>query len=68
MAGLRQAVEQRGPDHDYAEFLTQYLAWSETHLKESDPLSRIWLPKGDRPDLGFDEWQEWKRQNPQRNW
>lgn len=68
VAGLRQAVEQRGPDHEYAELLGQYLAWSETHLEESDPLSRIWLPKGDRPDLSFDEWQEWKRQNPQRNW
>lgn len=68
VAGLREAIERRDPEHEHAEVLADYLAWSEAHLKESDPLRRIWLPQGERPDLSFDEWQEWKRRNPQRNW
>ncbi|GEM_PF-3068168 len=68
VAGLREAVERRGPEHEYADVLAEYLAWSETHLEESDPFRRIWLPQGDRPDLSYEEWQEWKRRNPQRNW
>lgn len=68
VAGLREAVEARGPDHEYAEELGDYLAWSEEHLEDSDPFRRIWLPRGERPDLGYDEWQEWKRQHPQHNW
>ncbi|WP_449276603.1 hypothetical protein [Leucobacter sp. GX24907] len=67
VAGLREAVAQRGPDHEYAELLGEYLSWSETHLVESDPFRRIWLPQGERPDMSFEEWQQWKRQHP-RNW
>lgn len=59
VAGLREAVDRRGPEHEYAEALTDYLSWSEAHLEESDPLRRIWLPQGERPDLSYDEWQEW---------
>lgn len=55
VAGLREAVERRGPEHEYADVLAEYLAWSEVHLKESDPLRRIWLPQGDRPDLSYEE-------------
>ena len=65
MAGLREAVAQRGPDHEYAELLGEYLSWSETHLVESDPFRRIWLPQGEHPDMSFEEWQQWKRQYPQ---
>lgn len=66
VAGLREAVADRGPEHEYAELLGEYLSWAEQHLEESDPLGRIWLPQGDRPDLSYDEWHEWKRQNPQQ--
>ncbi|WP_125616635.1 hypothetical protein [Specibacter cremeus] len=58
-------TERRGPEHEYAEILREYLAWSETHLEESDPFRRIWLPQGERPDVSYDEWQAWKRQHPQ---
>lgn len=68
VAGLRETVDRRGPEHEHAEALTDYHSWSEAHLEESDPLRRIWLPQGERPDLSYDEWQEWKRRNPQRNW
>ncbi|WP_284982448.1 hypothetical protein [Arthrobacter sp. efr-133-TYG-118] len=67
VAGLREAVEQRGTKHEYAEILGEYLEWSKTHLEESDPFRRILLPQGERPDLSFDEWRDWKRQHPQ-NW
>ncbi|WP_144628288.1 hypothetical protein [Arthrobacter woluwensis] len=67
VTGLRRAVEQRGSEHQHAAILSDYLAWSETHLEESDPFRRIWLPKGERPKLSYDEWQEWVRQNP-RKW
>lgn len=67
VAGLRAAAERRGSDHEYAEQLGDYVAWSEEHLEESNPFRRIWLPQGERPDLGY-EWQEWKRQNPKRKW
>jgi len=65
VAGLREAAEAQGSDHEQGEILGEYLAWSEVHLEESDPFRRIRLPKGDRPDLSFDEWREWKRQHPQ---
>lgn len=68
VASLREAVERRGPEHEHAEVLADYLRWSEAYLEESDPLRRIWLPQGERPDLSYDEWQDWKRRNPQRNW
>lgn len=64
VAGLREAVQQRGPDHEYAEILGEYVEWSKTHLEESDPFRRILLPQGERPDLSFDEWKNWKRQHP----
>lgn len=66
VANLREAVEQRGPEHKLAQELAYYLAWSEEHLEHSDPLNRIWLPRGERPDLTYEEWREWKRQHPQR--
>ncbi|KAB1647609.1 hypothetical protein F8O06_03480 [Pseudoclavibacter sp. CFCC 14310] len=68
VAGLREAVDRRGSEHEYAETLAGYLSWSETHLQESDPRGRIWLPQGERPDLSYGERQEWTRRNPQRNW
>lgn len=68
VAALRETVERRGPDHEHAQPLGEYLAWSEQHLEESDPLRRISLPKGDRPDLSYDEWHQWQRQHPQRWW
>lgn len=63
VASLRLATAQRGPEHEFAEILGAYLAWSEEHLEESDPLRRIPLPQGDRPDLTYNAWQEWKRHN-----
>lgn len=67
VAGLRRATAERGPEHEFAEILGAYLAWSEEHLEESDPLRRIPLPQGDRPDMTFDEWRERKRLNS-RSW
>lgn len=67
VACFREAVTQRGPDREYADRLDEYLAWSETHLEESDPFRRIWLPRGERPEMSFDEWRVWKRQHSQ-NW
>lgn len=66
VAGLRKAVTKRGSDAEHAVLLSAYLAWAEQHLEESDPLRRIWLPQGERPDLSYDEWDSWKRQHPQR--
>ncbi|WP_454293563.1 hypothetical protein [Salana multivorans] len=66
VAGLRGAVADRGPEHEHADALGEYLAWAEQHLKDSDPLRRIWLPQGERPDLRYEEWHEWNRRNPQR--
>lgn len=66
VAALREAVERRGPDHEHAQLLGEYLAWAEQHLEDSDPLRRISLPKGERPDLSYDEWRQWQRQPPQR--
>lgn len=60
---LRGAVEQRGPDHQYAKALAEYLSWSEQYVADSDPLRRIWLPRGDRPDMTFEEWHEWNRRH-----
>ncbi|MCS4275149.1 DNA polymerase IIIc chi subunit [Mycetocola sp. BIGb0189] len=68
VADLREAADRRGSEHEYAEALADYLSWSELHLQESDPLRRIWLPQGERPDLSYDEWQEWQRRSPKRNW
>lgn len=48
--------------------LEDYLGWPEARLKESDPLHRIWLSQSDRHDLNFDERQERRQRNPQRNW
>ena len=67
VASLRLANAQRGPEHEYAEILRAYLSWSEEHLKESDPLRRIPLPQGERPDMTYDAWREWKRHNS-RSW
>lgn len=64
VAGLRAAVADRG--REYAEGLGEYLAWAEQHLNDSDPLRRIWLPQGERPDLSYTQWDEWRRRNPQR--
>lgn len=66
VTNLRKAAEQRGPEHKLAQELADYLAWSEEHLEQSDPLNRIWLPRGERPDLTYEEWHDWKRQHPQR--
>lgn len=55
VASLRRATVERGPENEFAEILGDYLSWSEEHLKESDPLRRIPLPQGDRPDLTYDE-------------
>lgn len=66
VANLREAIEQRGPEHKLAQERAHYLAWSEEHLEQSDPLNRIWLPRGERPDLTYEEWREWKRQHPKR--
>lgn len=66
VSNLREAVERRGPEHKLAQELADYLAWSEEHLEQSDPLNRIWLPRGERPDLTYDEWHDWKRQHPQQ--
>ncbi|MFZ4841129.1 hypothetical protein [Mycetocola saprophilus] len=67
VAGLRDAVERRGPEYEYeyAKVLGKYLAWSETHIEKLDPFRRIWLPQGERPGLSFDEGRERKRQHPQ---
>ncbi|GAA1338613.1 hypothetical protein [Kocuria palustris] len=65
VTGLRGAVTDRGPEHEHAGILGEYLSWAEQHLEESDPLRRIWLPQGERPDLSHDEWQDWKHRNPQ---
>ena len=67
VARLRLATAARGQEHKFAEVLGDYLAWSEEHLEEADPLRRIPLPQGDRPDLTYDEWREWKRHNS-RSW
>lgn len=67
VARLRLATAERGPEHEFAEILGAYLSWSEEHLEESDPLRRIPLPQGDRPDMTFDEWQDWMRHNS-RSW
>lgn len=61
VAGLREAVAVRGLEHEHAEILSEYLAWSEQHLEDSDPFRCIWLPQGERPDLSYDEWHEWRR-------
>jgi hypothetical protein len=66
VAGLRAAVADRGPENEYAEALGEYLGWAEQHIKASDPTRSIRLPRGERPDLSYGEWAEWKRQNPQR--
>ncbi|RCK61551.1 hypothetical protein DTO57_02640 [Microbacterium sorbitolivorans] len=58
---LRVAVEQRGPENQHAEALAEYLSWSEQYVVDSDPLRRIWLPQGDRPDMTFEEWHEWNQ-------
>ncbi|WP_410711052.1 hypothetical protein [Brevibacterium sp. SIMBA_078] len=64
VARLRQAVELRDPDGENFDALGEYLAWSEQHLEESDPLRKIALPSGERPDLSYEEWREWSRRNP----
>ena len=66
VAGLREAVMTRGATYGHAVALGDYLSWAEQHLKESDPTRRIRVPQGERPDLSYGEWTEWKRQNPQR--
>ncbi|MCI0144026.1 hypothetical protein KNN17_20915 [Arthrobacter bambusae] len=34
VAGLREAVKRRGPDHESAEILSEYVAWSENFPRE----------------------------------
>lgn len=67
VASLRRATAGRGPEHEFAEILGDYLSWTEEHLDESDPLRRIPLPQGERPDMTYDAWREWKRHNS-RSW
>lgn len=63
---LRTRANGRSPEAEHAELLNNYVAWAEEHLAESDPLRSIPLPRGERPDLSYDEWRDWKRRNPQR--
>lgn len=64
VAGLREAVELRDRDDENFGALGEYLAWSEQHLEDSDPLRTISLPKCERPDLSYEEWREWGRKKP----
>lgn len=66
VAGLREAVERRDPSDESYGALGEYLAWSEQHLEDSDPLRTISLPNGERPDLNYEDWREWVRRNPRR--
>ena len=68
VARLRDAVEVAPPEH--AEGLGEYLAWADEHLAETDPLRHFQLPMGERPDLSYAEWRDWRRRHPepQRRW
>lgn len=66
VAQLREAVRRRGPQHDDAEALADYLSWAEEHLAQSDPFATIQLPPGERPDMDFAPWRQWKQQQTQR--
>lgn len=56
---LRTALPRSKGTDRYGELET-YLAWAEQHLVESDPFHAITLPEGERPDLTYAEWNEWK--------
>ncbi len=60
---MHGAVADRSLENEDTEALGEYVAWPEQHLKDSDPLRSIWLPQGVHPDLIYDEWHEWRRQN-----
>ncbi|WP_210602862.1 hypothetical protein [Brevibacterium oceani] len=60
---LRSAINLGDPTDENLGVLGEYLAWSEQHLEDSDPLRAIRLPKGERPDLSYEEWREWTRRN-----
>ncbi|WP_156156734.1 hypothetical protein [Microbacterium azadirachtae] len=65
VAKLRETL----PQHQTAEYydqLTRYVEWAEQYLTESDPFASFPLPRGDRPDLSYQEWREWDARNPQR--
>lgn len=66
VAALRDVADRRSPDAEHAELLNSYVAWAEEHLAEADPLRAIELPRGERPDLSYNEWRDWKRQHPER--
>lgn len=60
---LCAAVPSHAESEHYA-LLLEYLSWAEEHLKDSDPFRSILLPRGDRPDLSYREWQQWKDSTP----
>jgi hypothetical protein len=62
--GLHDAAPRFKDSERYAE-LQAYLGWAEQHLLDSDPFRRILLPTGERPDLTYEEWQDWNARNPQ---
>lgn len=66
VAALRDVADRRSPDAEHAELLNNYVAWAEEYLNEADPLRAIELPRGERPDLSYNEWRDWKRQHPER--
>lgn len=63
---LRQTAQKREPHHDDTVALTDYLNWAEEHLEQSDPFRTLQLPEGQRPDMNFTQWTEWKQQQQTR--
>lgn len=62
---LRAVLPRFAGSERYAE-LEIYLEWAEQHLTDSDPIHRIPLPNGNRPDLTNSEWRDWNNRNPRR--
>lgn len=59
---LRAALPRFEGNERYVELKT-YIEWAEQYLIESDPFRAITLPQGERPDLTYAEWREWKNRS-----
>lgn len=49
-------------DQERIQEVREFVAWAEGHLEQSDPLLKLALPTGERPDLTYSEWRTWKEQ------
>ncbi|MDR2323281.1 MAG: hypothetical protein LBE60_16725 [Microbacterium sp.] len=58
---LANFIEHDSRTNEQSERARQYVAWAQDHLSESSPLRAFQPPQGDRPRVGFDEWQRLKR-------